>query len=976
MTTKANRHFLLYVYLLLLPVNSFSQIKNIGLPFIANYSKNIYNQGTQNWCMVQDDRGFMYFANNNGILEFDGNSWQIYHVDNNSLVRSVCYADDKKIYAGAYNEFGYLEKLPNGKSVYRSLINLVPKECRNFDEVWEIYQTDFGIVFQSFYYVFIYQHGKIEVIKPFSSFGLSFYINNTYYLIDREKGIFVFRNNKLEPVVNDPSVFSESEIRFLLPYGKNQLLIGLLNKGVYVFDGSAIKLWRSQVQDYLLRNQIFSGIQLGATNYAFGSIQDGVYVTDTEGNILQHIDRTKGLQNNTVLSLFSDHSENLWLGLDNGISYIEVKSPLTYFNFCYGIETGYTSIVYKDKLYFGTNQGLFVKDLSKIKQDAGKATPFELVQGTEGQVWCLENIDGQLFCGHNNGTFIIDGNRSQKISAIRGGWTIIKPWKDKNKLIEGTYTGMILFERTSGNSWKFAGKIKGFNESSRVIYEDADGSFWMSHGYKGIYRIELNDRMDSVVKFDFFSEKDGILGKLPFNVDRIENDVIITSDSGIFEYDHKLRRFFRSEKYMNFFAPNINLNQLVTGRNGDFWYFTPQRMGVFRLLEDGTYKNIYVPFLKFDNLLVRSYEHVYVYDDSNVFIGFQEGFIHYNPLITKDYYEPFNAYIREVKLLKLNPDSVYWFSGNANESPKYINDHFSIPYRNNSISFSFAAPYFENPDKNEFRCRLKGYDSTWTQWSNRTLREYTNLHEGNYIFEVQARNIYNKESRTDRFSFVVRPPFYRSSWAYYIYILLIATAVVGNLMYFTKRIEHTRRYEKIIHERKMIAREQQYKEESVIAENEIERLKNDKLTSEIKHKNKELANSTMHLIQKNKFLTSIKNELNTLIIGHSDESQKSKVRGLMKRIDKDLNNEKYFKVFDDYFDEVHQDFLTRLKETHPDLTPKELRLCAYLRVNISTKEISTLMNISIRGVEVSRYRLRKKLNIERDVNLTDYILKF
>ena len=107
-----------------------------------------------------------------------------------------------------------------------------------------------------------------------------------------------------------------------------------------------------------------------------------------------------------------------------------------------------------------------------------------------------------------------------------------------------------------------------------------------------------------------------------------------------------------------------------------------------------------------------------------------------------------------------------------------------------------------------------------------------------------------------------------------------------------------------------------------------------------------------------------------------DENHKSGLNHLVKRIDKDINNEKFWKVFDSYFDEVHQDFLTRMKEKHPDLSPKELRLSAYLRMNISTKEIATLMNISVRGVEVSRYRLRRKLNIDRDTNLTEYILKF
>jgi DNA-binding CsgD family transcriptional regulator len=122
-------------------------------------------------------------------------------------------------------------------------------------------------------------------------------------------------------------------------------------------------------------------------------------------------------------------------------------------------------------------------------------------------------------------------------------------------------------------------------------------------------------------------------------------------------------------------------------------------------------------------------------------------------------------------------------------------------------------------------------------------------------------------------------------------------------------------------------------------------------------------------------LNAVKEELSNIANLLNSESNKAKIRQLQRKIDRDISNEKYFKVFDSYFDDVHQDFLKRLKEKHPELSPKELRLCAYIRMNISSKEIASLLNISIRGVEVSRYRLRKKMGLERETNLTEYILK-
>jgi FixJ family two-component response regulator len=104
-----------------------------------------------------------------------------------------------------------------------------------------------------------------------------------------------------------------------------------------------------------------------------------------------------------------------------------------------------------------------------------------------------------------------------------------------------------------------------------------------------------------------------------------------------------------------------------------------------------------------------------------------------------------------------------------------------------------------------------------------------------------------------------------------------------------------------------------------------------------------------------------------------DSSLKSKISLIINRIDKEFDDKKQNKLFETYFDEVHEDFFKRLTEKFPTLTPREQKLCAYIKMNIATKEIATLQNISTRGVEISRYRLRKKLGIDRDANLGTYI---
>ena len=976
MSDFARKILLILISLVSYYTLGYCQIKDIGLPFIKNYNRETYLAGSQSWCIAQDKNGFLYFANNTGVLQYDGSNWQVYRVSNESVVRSVAVGTDNNIYAGAYNEIGYLQKRTNGKLQYKSLIHLIPKQFQNFGEVWKIYQTSFGVVFQSFNYVFVLNNNKIKVISPFSSFAFSFYINGNYYVVDKDKGILIYKEGKLLPLINS-QILAETEIRFILPDSKNKLIIGTLSKGIFIFDGQNLNPWNTLVNKSLITNQLFSGIKLDDNYFAFGTVQDGVFISDSEGNIIQHIDRVKGLQNNTILSLFKDKESNLWLGLDNGISYIEINSPITTFNYCYGIETGYASVVYDGILYLGTNQGLFAKKVNQLNNQSATDPKFQLISGTEGQVWCLNVIDNTLFCGHNNGLFQIKGFSTHKISNVNGGWVFLPLKQDKNKILCGTYNGLVVLERKPRTqNWVFLKRINGFSESCKGVMEEKDKSIWISHGYKGVYRLEISPNLDSVTNVQLFTKKDGLPDQLPYNLNEMDNQLLITTRNGIFKYDTIAHRFVKPQNFNEFFQSNSYLSQIVPDANDNIWYFGDRKMGVYRHLEDGTYKEVFVPFLKFSPNLVSAFEHIYPFNNKNVFIGIQNGFIHYDPSLTKNYYSPFDVFIRKIKLLKQNPDSVYSFAGSKEILEKDAKKLFSIPHKFNALSFSFSAPIFEEPDKTVYRYRLVGFDDTWSTWDNRNIKEFTNLREGNYRFEVQAMNIYQNVSSIDSFTFTVEPPFYRSRLAFTIYFIFLSSILLGNLFYFRRRIERTKKKEKMRHEKKLKVIEQEFKEESLLAEKEIEHLKNEKLTTEIKHKNKELANSTMHLIQKNKFLNSVKNEVNTLLDSNIESTQKSSLKKLLRHIDRDINNEKNWKVFDDYFDDVHQDFLTRLKGQYPDLSPKELRLCAYLRMNLSSKEIAVLMNISIRGVEVSRYRLRKKLGIERDTNLIEYILKF
>ncbi len=962
----------IFCFLLLIVFNSNGQVKNIGIPSIVNHNRTSYKASTQNWSITQNDKGFIYFGNNDGILEYDGTNWNTYPVSNASVVRTVLAIGDT-IYSGAFEEIGFLAPNQKGKLTYNSLSHLIPPPYSNFDEIWNIYEYNGDIIFQSFNYIFIYSNQQMKVIEPFSKFSMLHFANGNFYVVDLEKGLLKLTNDTLQFVSNHP-IFFNNEIRCILPLENGDLLIGTSNEGLFINkqNTNKIKPFNTNVNNKLKEHNLFSAIKLTNGNLAFGSVSNGVYLSNQKGEIFQHLNRHKGLQNNTILSLFEDRRNNLWLGLDNGIDYLEISSPITYLNYNFNIESAYASIIHNGILYVGTNQGLYAKEFSKINELSTDSKGFTLIRETEGQVWTLDVIDNTLFCGHNFGSFIIDGFTAKQVSDIRGFWSFKKI--TDNIILAGTYTGLVRIHKKDG-TWAYLDNVKGFSESSRSLFFDQRGNLWISHGYRGIFKLNLSRTLDSVTNSKLYKSEEGLPEQLPYNIQTINSQMYVTTYSGIFQYDYNAETFVKPPQINELFKGKGFIDKFTQDNYGNIWYFTETSMGVLRLLEDGTYIDISSPFTSVNEFLLPAFQNIYTHNQNNVFIGSQKGLIHYTTSITKDYLTADETFINEANFYGKREQSTSFFLGGLEASSS--NEPIVLPFSKNSVVFRFTSPSFENPKEVKFSNRLIGFDSAWSDWTDINFKEYTNLKEGSYTFQVKAINAFGTETEIRSFHFTINPPFFRTRGAYIVYITILLLIITGNIYYVRKRILKTRQREKIKHEKRLAQREKIFKEQTALSEKEIMQLRNEGLKNEMKFKNKELANATLHLIQKNKTLTYLKEDLTKLLRSiHSNSPEKHKVNSLLKKINRDLRNEKNWELFNNYFDEVHQDFIKRLKNEYEDLTPKELRLCAYLRMNISTKEIAPLMNISIRGVEISRYRLRKKLNLDHDTNLADFLISF
>lgn len=960
----------IFLFLVCIPFTVKSQIKGVGLPFILNYERNEYKASTQNWSIAQSKRGFIYFGNNDGILEYDGTSWNIYTVPNSSIVRSLLAHGDT-IFGGAFEQIGYLAPDHSGQMKWNSLNHLIPPQFSNFDEIWKIFHHEGSIIFQSFQYIFILKNNQLKVIEPLDRFSFMHSVGSDIYVVDRAQGLMLIDNDSIH-LLNSDEIFLNNEITCMLPNSKG-IIVGTTNEGLYLWDGSFLKPWQKEINTYLIEHNLFSGAYLNGDNYAFGSISNGVFICDSNGNILQHLNRIRGLQNNTILAIFQDRRNNLWLGLDNGIDYLEISSPLTMLNHNFNIESAYATIIHNNILYVGTNQGLFGARIEDADATSMKLPVFTLIKGTEGQVWSLKVVDNTLLCGHNYGCFQVEGFNARQIIDIRGFWSFLEPPVLEDIIIVGTYSGLVRLKKQN-SSWYFLDEIEGFRESSRDMFLDKTNHIWVSHGYKGLFRLKMSEDFSKVVDVLFLYNEAGLPAALPYNIQTVSGDMYITTAEGVFKYNYTDSKFIAHEALNGLFQHKGFIDKIHQDQNGNLWYYTENYLGVMRLLEDGTFRDIIAPFSRINNFLLPAFQNIFIADPYNIFIGTQNGLAHYHPGIINDYNVADPVYFKEINFYSHSQSRSYLYDEALFNDSVVVS---KVPFSLNSVQFKFTSTAFENPEALMFSHRLKGFDTKWSDWNALNFKEYTNLSDGDYTFEVKALNAFGVESTVSVFQFSIDPPFFRSKMAYSIYIVMFLLIIAGNIYFVRRRMMKIREKEKFRHEKKLARREQIFKEQSELSEKEIIQLRNERLKTEMNHKNKELANATLHLIQKNKTLTSLKNDLGKLLRNlPSDNTEKQNVNNLLKKVNKDLRNEKNWELFNNYFDDVHQDFITRMKEKHQELSPKELRLCAYLRMNLSTKEIAPLMNISIRGVEISRYRLRKKLQIEHDTNLTDYLISY
>lgn len=904
-------------FLLLVSIQSYSQEL---LPFVENYNKANYQGDNQTWNVVQGSDDAMYFANNHYLLRYDGVKWEKNMLPNKTIIRSIYVVGDK-IYSGSYKEFGYwLRK--NGKMNYVSISRgkAVFDDIEN-EEIWKIFEFNKIIYFQSFNAIYHYDGSSIKKIKLPFLISYCYPIGNQVLIASVSSGVYRMLDSGIEKVEGWDIL--ENNVIHDIEKFQNKTYFFTKKNGVYVEENGVLNSWKNPLNETLKTANINVAHFLKNNKIAIGTSSRGIYIYDFDTNSHINIDRNNALMNNSILSIGLDNENDLWLGLDNGIAHIEINSPTAIFSDNSGTLGSVYSVVKTDKGYLmASNHGVF-----KYENNI-----FSLIPNSEGQAWNISKINKKYIIGHNEGTYIYENNVFSKLNNINGGWNLVK--SNVNEwYLQTSYSGIVIYK----NAKDFSNNIfvKGILKPIKYAAQDKKNEIWAADNYRGLYRINYNDAFETTNVENITQKSKENINDFGVKIFEFRNEILFLINKTWYTYNSISNQLVKNDLFNSNFGNTsdivkIDEDHFLVLQEGLLYQFDAEGNNFIRnLIQEKYYKGKIIN----DNLRIFKNGGSYLLNLDDGFISLQ--------LKRKTAVKP------KIKIEAFNDDNLV-----ANDSKIKYNSELLI----NVISGIYGSTkpsLFYKLDKSAV------YSSVASG-----LIVLNNLDSGSH-----SLIIYNHDgatyNRVSSFAFYVAMPWYFSFWMLLLYLVLIGSIL---LVYY--------RWNKMRYAQKLKLQEEELKHQKKIlkielkAENELNSQEYEKhiLELELQSKSSEVTGKSLSIAKQSEMIESIQGILDREIDLNKVKSE------INKTIKINAVNKHEWETFETNLNQIHNEFIIKLTKKYTELTPKDIKLCVYLKMNLSSKEIAPMMNISYRGVELHRYRLRKKLQLVQDDNLSRFLL--
>ena len=957
----------------LLPIIStiFALTTSAQIPPLRNFSPIEYNGGTQNWEIGEMRDNLMAFANNHGLIVFDGENWQIHPVANYTSVRSLAF-DAKKlcVYAGASDEFGYFDINTATFNVeYHSLSKLLPANMRIFGEIWKIHLLPSGeVLFQGREHLFSLRQGnKLITLKTAGAIDNSSLVGDRVY-VSTKTGIYIYHGGKLSPLPGTGNLTGK-RVSGVVQYNGKVMFV-TMSDGLFIYDGHTATPFELDISPLLKDNNVFCAAA-GKRYIGFGTIKNGLIVKDLQTGSNYYVNTNTGLQNNTVLSMSFDSLDNIWLGLDMGLSYVMLES--SYGNLLGAnntIGTGYTSAISGNQLYMGTNQGLF--SIPFPLQNSILPPKAQTVEGVVGQIWSLQNIDGTLLCGANDGAYVVGAGTVRRIDGLVGTWGFRKLNDHPGYLLTCDYDGLAVLKQ-EGGSITLHSRLSNFHEASGNFEQDSDGSIWLSHWHKGVWHFRLSDDMTRVENLEYYHNGAGLVADDNNLVCKIDGRVYVSSVDGFHQYDERNRKLKHCDWMNNLFNTYGEALHATQAPDGMIIAYKADYLAVAERQHNGKYQSRQVGYGNMVQQMQMGLGNIGFLENRQIVLNSNNGFFVMRPQ-KKDAAKTNHVMVSRIYSTNTGDTLVYM------RCPELVKEEVVLPHSLNSIRIEYVMPEYRGEKGVLYSCYLEGYEKEMSTMSHSSSKEYTKLEKGKYIFHVKARNLVDGTESESQIFIRILPAWYETWWAYLLYIILAVTGIWALLRYMNMRAEKELRKVKKEKERQMKEQQMEFHLAEEKKEKELAKLRSKQLEVELKHKSSELSDSAMNLVRKNDMLQAIDQNMEQLSESVRREETKArlvkKIGDIRKEIKMHMNDDDNWNKFEENFNLVYDNFSQKIMEAFPQLKKSDLKLCVYLRMGLSSKEMASLLNTSVRSIETARYRLRKKLDIDTGSNLTDFIQSF
>jgi len=932
---------------------SFLKLVKSSVTEAISFDKNDFKSDSQFWAMCEDTNGVLIFGNNDGIVTYDGEYWKTIPLPNNSSVRSLLIDDGGVIWVGGYNEIGNLKKDDYGNYYYHSLIDELLLNNSNLENNWQIHAFHGKVVYRSFKELIVIIGKSATHIKANQAFVYSGIVNGNLIVQDAENGIYSLNEeaDKLTFLFDSNSV-ENGAITASFPVNKNEVFF--VTKEGHIFLADLIS--KTIIKKITLFEKghidpINCGVQKNDSTFLLGTLSSKIIELKKDGSINRTNITFSKVKNTAILNFYKLKSNNIWVLHNNGIACLDFNSQ--YANI-FDHASVYDILIDNETIYLATNEGVYyINNFSDLDFKVNK------IEDLPGQAWSLTKLNGDILIGHNDGLFVLKNTIPEQIGNRTGFWKIT-PLKDKkNQFLASNYNGLFLLEKQQ-SKWVLKHQIKGFDESTRDILPAEDpNTFWICHGYKGVYKIVINSDYTRVESVEQFTTGNGFKSPFSINAVNYNGQIVFTTNNGIYTYNKKNKTFIPYAALNTILDTSKNTRKLLY-TNDKTWVVQDDEAGYF-LNNDPKKELIKAPFLNLKGMFNKGMESVVPYGDY-VFLGSNKGLFLYN--IKTNNNQKAHTVFTSISYIK---DQTKHYAPITNAVK------IEFPNASDIFRFEFSAPEIAPYTEVQYSYFLEGLDFGWSEWSTLPFKEYTKLPHGDYTFKVKSKSNTGVEGNEAAYSFAILPTWYQTGFAYFVYgiLFLIITFLAHKLI--LKKIEAEKRKTKLetLKDQKLVKLELQQLKSSI----EQQKIKDDNthLEMDLIDKSKELANYTLLLSKRKEAFQELNNDLKQLKELVKSSESKNKIIQIFKKLNQNKIGDKYLEIFDVNFERVHTDFFRDLKHINPTFSQRELRLCALIKMNITNKEISHILNISTRGVETARYRIRRKLNLPASESLTLFL---